>query len=78
MEELKVQIYGSMATGLAIENSDMDFVVQGLQIFDREQLLACIELLYYSIQSQTDFAKNCVMITTAKVPIIKLVFYFFA
>ena len=61
-----------MATGLAIEGSDVDITIQGLAIKNRQELLSYIQLLYYSLQIQ-NFVLQSKLILTARVPVIKLV-----
>ncbi len=65
-------MYGSMATGLALEGSDVDVAIAGLPIYNREQLLACMQMLYYALERQ-DFVLECKLIPAATVPVIKLV-----
>ena len=37
--EARIQMYGSMATGLAIDSSDMDLLISGVFCFDAQRLL---------------------------------------
>jgi len=61
-----------MLTGLAIEESDLDITIQGLIISDRGYLLALLQALSYSLETQS-FVEDCKLIVTARVPVIKLV-----
>lgn len=38
-EQPKIKLFGSLVTGLALETSDMDLAVSGLQIEDRDHMI---------------------------------------
>ena len=42
---MKVNIFGSISTGLVIESSDMDLVITGLNIKDRDDVVDRIKIL---------------------------------
>jgi len=61
-----------MATGLALNTSDFDIAIRGIPIFTKEILSLNIQKLSDEISKQ-DFVIDIKPITTASVPIIKLV-----
>lgn len=64
-------IYGSYGSGLALESSDIDLVVNMGILPNRAQIQeACIKLV--SALEQNPLIKKCQAITTAKIPIVKL------
>ena len=63
-----------MATGLAFEGSDLDLAIFGIHINSREMLSECIYKFSKELQS-LPFVNLCESIATARVPVIKLVFY---
>lgn len=71
-----MQVFGSMATGLAIESSDMDLLVQG--IFDkgsfvtRDHLVTAMGRLNEALGSLPNLENNT-FIPKASIPVIKLV-----
>ena len=76
---VSVQMYGSMATGLAIDSSDMDLLVSG--VFDqsngnggvdRYNLVEQMKKLYVELNDLYCLKSNNI-IETASVPVIKLV-----
>lgn len=76
-KNVEAHIYGSVATGLALTESDMDIVITGINSFDsKENHLNNISSLFDSIQSTFN---NKILIKSLKilytqVPIIKLKF----
>ncbi len=68
-------MYGSLATGFAHEESDLDVSLQGLNVRDRKDLDARIEALANSFRSSRLVAQ-CQPIATARIPVVKLVRYF--
>ena len=65
-------MYGSMSTGLAYEESDLDLAICGLQHLMKDELVKYIQefskaLLNYS------WASSCQAIVTARVPVVKFV-----
>lgn len=65
-------IYGSMATGLAIESSDVDIVIQNIQCQKGTTYADSIYLLSNSLE-KLPFIKEHKVIPSAEVPLIKLV-----
>ena len=68
---VKVDIFGSLVTGLALETSDMDLVVTGLKIEKREDVIEYIRILTQHFED-CDYFRNIKAIEGASVPIIKL------
>jgi len=62
-----------MVTGLAHEESDIDFIIFGLTFTDRKLLTEEIERLGDKFSNDC-FIEECQPIPTASVPIIKLVY----
>lgn len=67
-------MYGSMATDLAFEQSDFDVVICGLHINTQEKLGNIISSFSAEVVN-LPFVKGCNPITTARIPVIKLVKY---
>ncbi len=65
-------VYGSMATGLALETSDLDLAVCGLRVLDKGELLTALQKIRAALAGK-DFLAECQVIETARVPVIKLV-----
>ena len=65
-------MYGSMATGLAYEASDLDLAICGLPLDTRDELIISIEKLSEKLKLDP-WVLSCQPIVTARVPIIKLV-----
>lgn len=66
-----IHIYGSYATGLAIESSDIDLAILGVDLHSRQLVqTACIQLA--SALKQLPFVVSVNAIITAKIPVIKL------
>lgn len=73
-EFVSLQIFGSIATGLALPSSDMDISISGLKMFgDRNVLLEYMETLNNKLSS-LDCIQQKLLISTATVPVIKLVY----
>lgn len=73
--DIRVEIYGSMATGLAIDSSDMDILVSGVfkdETPDRDSLIRQMNKLHKQITNLKSLEKNSI-IETATVPVIKIV-----
>jgi len=75
-----IKVFGSMATDLAIETSDVDIVVTGIiaqkQTNQKDHCLKMIKILNTELKSlydKDDIVEDLKLISTAKVPIIKLV-----
>ena len=65
-----------MKTGLALESSDMDIGVFGINIITRDNLFYFMTPLYEKLNPKNNhhsFIINSQYITTARVPVIKLV-----
>ena len=69
--EVSIFMYGSLATGLALDTSDMDLAVHGLPIKDRKDISKYMNMIYSRIEV-LDFVQECRCIHTAQVPVIKL------
>ncbi len=67
-------MYGSMATGLVYESSDLDLAICGLPLSTKDELQLSIEKLSSKLSSDPWIA-SCQPIATARVPIIKLVLF---
>lgn len=66
-----IQPFGSYATGLAIDTSDIDLAVVGVEFSSRKSLQeACMQLA--SALEHLPFVVSCKAIITAKIPVIKL------
>lgn len=66
-----IQLYGSYATNLAIDSSDIDLAVYGIEFQNRENLQqACISLA--GALEILPFVISCKAIVTAKIPVIKV------
>ena len=65
---LSFDVYGSMATKLAIDTSDMDIAIYGIQPEARAQAL---QVLHEKLKECTSVSQNT-LIATASVPVIKL------
>ncbi len=63
---IKTALYGSMAAGLALPSSDIDIAVLGVRSADGLEKLG-------EILAGEGFVKDCKVIATARVPVIKLV-----
>lgn len=66
-----IHMYGSYATGLAIESSDIDLAILGVDLHSRQLVqTACIQLA--SSLKHLPFVVSCTAIVTAKIPVIKM------
>ncbi|CDW83969.1 UNKNOWN [Stylonychia lemnae] len=75
--DVKIQMYGSMATGLAIDSSDMDVLVSGVfnqegGVIDRLNLIEQMKRLHKQLNKLYCLESNSI-IETATVPVIKIV-----
>lgn len=70
-EHPKLELFGSLVTGLALESSDMDLAVTGLHIDDRYQMITDLKNLASGLQDWKvlDTFKS---IDTASIPVIKM------
>ena len=69
----KLEIFGSLATGLALETSDMDIAVVGLDIGDRYGMVEDLKKLAAAIQKEwSGCIEGFKAIETASIPVIKM------
>ena len=73
--EVFTVLYGSMTTGLVYESSDLDLAICGLPLIEKEDLLYCIDQLADKLKEDASVI-SYQSISTARVPIIKLVYSF--
>lgn len=72
-QQIKLEIFGSMATGLALETSDMDVAVVGLEIEDRYGMVENLKKLASGIQKEwSGYIEGFKAIDTATIPVIKM------
>lgn len=64
-------MFGSISTGLALESSDMDLVITGLKIKDRDDVIDHIRILSEFFKNSLYF-QNVNAIEGASFPVIKL------
>ena len=69
-ERIVVKVFGSLKTGLALESSDMDMAITGLEITDRQTLIEDMHTLTEALDSW-DLVKEIKSIETASIPVIK-------
>lgn len=69
---VKGRLYGSVATGLALEDSDVDIALENISAATNEKYIENLIVLGESFKAQA-FVKDCKTIPTARVPVIKLV-----
>ncbi len=60
--EARIQMYGSMATGLAIDSSDMDLLISGVFCFDAQRLLGFPMPPYVERQLMIEQLQNSIRI----------------
>jgi len=70
-ESIKLDVFGSIATGLALETSDIDLVVTGLKIEGRDDAISHIRTLKDHFEGCQYFS-NIKAIEGASIPVIKL------
>jgi len=70
--DIKALIYGSMATGMALPESDLDILISGLQLYSREEMISSIELFANELR-KNNWVCECQDIISARVPVIKLI-----
>lgn len=66
-----IRLFGSYATGLAIDSSDIDLGVIGVNIHNRQLLNSACVTLSTCLKSLA-FVQSSVAILTAKIPVIKV------
>ena len=71
-EKIEALVYGSMATGLAVDGSDVDIAIRNLKLSSKEQCLEALVKLHTSFV-ELPYVTECNVIKTAKVPVIKIV-----
>ena len=69
-ERIVIKVFGSLITGLALEHSDMDMAVTGLDICDRTTLIEDLHTLSDGL-NQWNLVKELKSIETASIPVIK-------
>ena len=69
-DRIFVEIFGSLKTGLALEQSDMDMAIRGLDISDRTTLIEDMHTLTQALDSW-DLIEELKSIETASIPVIK-------
>ena len=69
-ERIVVKDFGSLITGLALESSDMDMAITGLEISDRTTLIEDMHTLTSALDSW-DLVQELKSIETASIPVIK-------
>ena len=70
-QTVKLDMFGSLTTGLALEDSDMDLVVTGLKIEDRDDAVDHIRILKKFFE-ESPYFRNINAIEGASIPVIKL------
>lgn len=70
-EHPKLELFGSLVTGLALESSDMDLAVTGLRIDDRYQMITDLKNLATSLE-EWKVLESLKAIETASIPVIKM------
>ena len=69
---IKASLYGSVATGLALEDSDIDIVLNNVVALSKEEYINDLLKLGDYLKEQS-FVKSANTITAVRVPVIKLV-----
>jgi predicted nucleotidyltransferase len=70
---IKATLYGSVAIGLALEDSDIDIILNNIVALSNEEYISNLLKLGGYLKNQA-FVNSATTITTARVPVIKLVF----
>lgn len=69
----KIELFGSLITGLALESSDMDLAVVGLEISDRYAMIEDLKKLSSVLQIEFKLSIDTFKaIDTASIPVIKM------
>lgn len=68
----RLEVFGSLVTGLALESSDMDMAVTGLRIDDRYQMISDLKSLANGLEDWICL-ESFKAIETASIPVIKMV-----
>lgn len=66
----RIEQFGSLITGLALESSDMDMAVTNLFLPDRQKMLDCLDMFAEKL-GQWTMIKDLNAIATASIPVIK-------
>lgn len=69
-EKPDIKVFGSLITGLALVSSDMDMVVTGLVIDDRQTMIEQMFTLAEGLKGW-DLIQDLKAIDTASIPVIK-------
>eukprot|EP00826_Nyctotherus_ovalis_P030458 TRINITY_DN2431_c0_g1_i2.p1 TRINITY_DN2431_c0_g1~~TRINITY_DN2431_c0_g1_i2.p1 ORF type:complete len:401 (-),score=137.82 TRINITY_DN2431_c0_g1_i2:1368-2417(-) len=72
-DKLQAFLYGSAATGLALEDSDVDITLLSISASTSDEYMESVAAFGNELKRQ-DFILECKVIATARVPVIKLVF----
>mmetsp|Transcript_25641 Transcript_25641/g.22659 ORF Transcript_25641/g.22659 Transcript_25641/m.22659 type:complete len:125 (+) Transcript_25641:2644-3018(+) len=70
--DVKTRIFGSCATGLALENSDVDVAIGGIEVYDKSDLGANLIKINNCLKNYGWIVSHKPIIT-AHVPVLKLV-----
>ena len=70
--QVKTTLYGSCATGLALNTSDVDIALHGLAVTDRTQVIEFLKILQEKLENFR-WIKAIQPIFTANIPVLKLV-----
>jgi DNA polymerase sigma len=70
-EHPRLELFGSLVTGLALESSDMDLAVTGLHIDDRYQMINDLKNLAAQVEGWR-VLDSFKAIETASIPVIKM------
>jgi len=73
-EQIEAILYGSVASGLALEDSDVDITLINISVSSNDEYMSNLLNFGESFKSLA-FVQDCKVITTARVPVIKLVFF---
>lgn len=68
---MKIHTFGSLSTGLALESSDLDLVITGLDIEGREDVVEHIRIIQEYFEN-SEYFSSVKAIEGASVPVIKL------
>ena len=71
-DEIRAELYGSIATCLALPESDLDILICGLRLYSKEDVVDAIHVFEEEIKS-LQWVTECQSITSARVPVIKFI-----
>ena len=66
----RIEQFGSLITGLALESSDMDMAVTNLFLPDRQKMIDCLDIFAENL-AKWQLIKDLNAISTASIPVIK-------